>query len=260
MIWLVDHLAHHSNASIMAAMVLSFAGLALLLAWTTSWYLERTGHTNARNSLGDVVHGSLLAFIVFVLAHVLNDTRANQGEALDLALREAHAIGRLNREFQALNSPEALRAQQTLKAYVDAVVEKDWPALGDHDPSLSPEADDALMKLVSETLTLAMNSPAYGSFLRSSVQDLETLRLSRLESATQTVPDLFWWVLTIFIVGAMIMNGRFERSAASYVVIAFHLGAIGMVVALVIILDEPYRGQTSISPEPLVHALQPRPT
>jgi hypothetical protein len=92
------------------------------------------------------------------------------------------------------------------------------------------------------------------STLRSYVEKLEDLRQSRLESATKTVPPVFWWVMVVFIVGAMIMNGRHEPDAFGITLIAFHMGAIGLVVALILVTDSPFRGETSVSTAALMRA------
>jgi hypothetical protein len=256
MIWLIDRVAHHSDFVILATGALVFGVMSFLLAWSTRRILELTGNADTKDSLVNVVHGSLLAFIVFVLAHVLSDVRSNQGRAQDLTLREASTIARLNRDFQAVGSESGAEGQRKLREYVDAAIKKDWPALGQDDPSLAPEADIVLDQLVEMTQRIAAAAPTYAASLRTAVQELEAIRQRRLETATQTVPPVFWWVITVFLVGAMVMNGRFPSSIGGYALIAFHMGAIGMVIALVIVLDEPYRGESAVLPSPIAHALK----
>ena len=53
---------------------------------------------------------------------------------------------------------------------------------------------------------MAADNPAAASTLRGYLDKLEDLRQSRLEFATKSVP-VFWWVMAVPIVGAMIMNG-----------------------------------------------------
>jgi hypothetical protein len=36
--------------------------------------------------------------------------------------------------------------------------------------------------------------------------------------------------------------------------VAFHMGAIGLVVALILVMDAPFRGETSVSTAALVRA------
>jgi hypothetical protein len=52
----------------------------------------------------------------------------------------------------------------------------------------------------------------------------------------------------------MIMYGRDKLDAFGMTLIAFHVGAIGLVVALILVMDAPFRGETSVSPVALVRA------
>jgi hypothetical protein len=111
-----------------------------------------------------------------------------------------------------------------------------------------------MASLVAQVNTVATDNPEAASALRAYVDKLQELRQSRLESATKSVPPVFWWVMAVFIVRAMIMNGRHRLDASRLTLIAFHMGAIGLVVALVLVMDAPFRGQTSVSPASLVRA------
>ena len=111
-----------------------------------------------------------------------------------------------------------------------------------------------MASLVAQVNSVAADNPEAASALRAYVDKLEELRQSRLESATKSVPPVFWWVMAVFIVGAMIMNGRHKLDAFGLTLIAFHMGAIGLVVALILVMDAPFRGETSVSPASLVRA------
>jgi hypothetical protein len=119
---------------------------------------------------------------------------------------------------------------------------------------LSEETDRAMASLVAQVNAVAASNSSAASTLHGYVEKLEDLRQSRLESATKTVPPVFWWVLIVFIVGAMVMNGRHRMDAFGMTLISFHMGAIGLVVALILVMDSPFRGQTSVSPAALMRA------
>jgi hypothetical protein len=254
--WLYKLIAHSSDAVILAGGVVSTAGLALVLA-LISRRLLFSPHDEAFEShskLADVVHGSLLAFSVFVLALVLTEVRSNLGKADDTELREASVIARLVRDLQTLGTEEASIASERVKDYVRSAVSAEWEMLAQHNPSLAEETDRALASLVAQVNKVAADNPAAASALRAYLDKLEDLRQSRLEFATKSVPPVFWWVMAVFIVGAMIMNGRHKLDAFGMTLIAFHMGAIGLVAALILVMDSPFRGETSVSPASLVRA------
>ncbi|SIT36325.1 conserved membrane hypothetical protein [Paraburkholderia ribeironis] len=255
MIWIIDVVAHLSDFAILFTGGISTAAIAVAIAWIARRVLGRYGHGNPRSTITDVVHGSLLAFIVFVLAHVLSDVRANEGRAADQALREASLVTRLDRQLRSIGGTDAEVARDALRDYVQKVAEDDWPALARAEPELSSSANEALDHLVEVTLRVAVHAPAYAEELQTSLREIEDSRQMRLENATRTVPRVFWWVIWVFLLGAMVMNGRFPITPATLGVIALHMAAIGMVVALIVILDEPYRGQSAISPAPIEKAV-----
>jgi hypothetical protein len=254
--WLYKLIANNSDAAILAGGVVSTAVLALVLA-LISRRLLFSPHDEAFEShskLADVVHGSLLAFSVFVLALVLTEVRSNLGKADDAELREASIITRLVRDLQTLGTEDATTASERVKDYVKSAVSAEWETLAQHNPTLSEETDRALASLVAQVNKVAADNPAAASALRAYLDKLEDLRQSRLEFATKSVPPVFWWVMAVFIIGAMIMNGRHKLDAFGMTLITFHMGAIGLVVALILVMDAPFRGETSVSPASLVRA------
>ncbi|PVE24210.1 hypothetical protein DC522_12095 [Microvirga sp. KLBC 81] len=254
--WLYKLIAHSSDAVILVGGAVSTAVLALVLA-RISRPLLFSPHDEALEShskLADVVHGSLLAFSVFVLALVLTEVRSSLGKADDAELREASVIARLVRDLQALGTEDASIASERVKDYVRSAVSVEWETLAQREPSLAEETDRAMASLVAQVNTVAANNPAAASALRAYVEKLEDLRQSRLEIATKSVPPVFWWAMAVFIVGAMIMNGRHKLDAIGMTLIAFHMGAIGLVVALILVMDSPFRGETSVSPASMVRA------
>jgi len=254
---LVDTLvANNSDATILLGGVLGTAAVALLLGAISHRLLfsPRDSALESHSKLAEVVHGSLLAFAVFVLALVLTEVRSNLGKADDAELREASVVARLVRDLKALGTDEAAVGIERVKDYVRSAVATEWKTLAQRPPSLSVDTDRSMAALVAQVNRVAASNPMAADALRGYVDKLEDLRQSRLESATKSVPPVFWWVMAVFIVGAMVMNGRHHMDAFGTTMIAFHMGAIGLVVALILVMDSPFRGETSVSTAALTRA------
>src|SRR3954468_6517235 len=178
-------IASSSDAVILVGGVISTAALSLVLALISRWLLfsRRDEALESHRNLADVVHGSLLAFSVFVLALVLTEVRSNLGKADDAALREASFIARLVRDLQTLGTEDASTARERVKDYVRSAVSAEWATLAQHVPSLAEETDRAMASLVAQVNTVAADNPAAASALRAYVDKLEELRQSRLETA-----------------------------------------------------------------------------
>jgi hypothetical protein len=254
MVSVIQLIAAHSDATILIFGAASTVALALALAFVAHrlWFAGRLDALEEHTKLAELVHGSLLAFTVFVLALVLSDVRSNLGRADDAVSREGSYVARLDRDLGSLGGEETQRARASLRAYIDVIVRDEWRSLSLEDPALAANADQALATLVAAVR-------AAGSSLRGLLDKLEEYRQGRLETATKSVPNIFWWMIGVFLLGAMAMNGRHNLNWTAVSLISIHMAAIGMVLALIIIMDEPFRGETSISTAPLTKALAARP-
>lgn len=255
--WLVNQMTLMPTGLLLVSMAIGTALLAVAVAWLARvWLFDRLADpSEVRGTVSDVVHGSLLAFIVFVLAHVLTDVRANLGHADDQALREASVVRRLDRELKAVGDSDAQAARVLLRSYVTSAVTDEWKTLSTADPDLSPVTESALTAFVGATRRVVAKHEDSASSIRTLLDRLEEARQGRFENSTKTVPDVFWWVIALFMLAAMAMNGRYPGSWKSNFIIAIHMGAIGMVIALIVNLDEPFRGASGISPAPLAKSV-----
>jgi hypothetical protein len=86
---------------------------------------------------------------------------------------------------------------------------------------------------------------------------IETSRSERLSAATLNIPDDLWVILLLFVVAASFLSGRETARRFGVQVNMMHMSAIGLAVGLVIVLDNPFRGETSIGAEIIRNALTP---
>src|SRR5215212_1369687 len=217
-------IANSSDAVILLAGAVATAVLALVVAVISRRLLfsRNDEALEGHGKLAELVHGSLLAFSVFVLALVLTEVRSNLGKADDMELREASLIARFMRDLETVGSENAAAASERVQDYVRSAVTAEWKALAQHEPSLAEETTHAMASLVMQVNTVAADNPAVAATFWGYVEKLEELRQTRLEAATKAVPPVFWWVIGVFIVGAMVMNGRHALDGFSMTLIAFH--------------------------------------
>ena len=97
----------------------------------------------------------------------------------------------------------------------------------------------------------------YRADLSTYTSRIETFRSGRLSAATLNIPDDFWIILLLFVVAASFLSGRESQKPFGRQINVIHMSAIGLAVGLVIVLDNPFRGQTSIGPEIIERALTP---
>ena len=132
--------------------------------------------------------------------------------------------------------------------------------------SLSPLAqknlDDvwiAVRGLQEKEAAAAPSRSDYRADLSRHLSQIETFRSGRLSSATMNIPDDFWVILLLFVVAASILSGRRTAKRFGIQVNIMHMSAIGLAVGMVVVLDNPFRGETSIGPEIIEQAWTPSP-
>ena len=84
--------------------------------------------------------------------------------------------------------------------------------------------------------------------LAADLAQIETLRESRLAAATSNIPNVFWIILLLLVAAASFLSGREAPKRFGMQVNLIHMVAIGLAVGLVIVLNNPFRRQTSIDP------------
>lgn len=248
---LPDSLILLIGAATTAVVAIALAGLSRV-AFFASGGDKLASHAK----LAEIVHSSLLAFAVFVLALVLSDARVNMSKADDAVLREAATLERLDWELELIGGEQATAIRKELRDYATAVVELDWPELGKRTPALSREAGEALTGLFSSIRALAATRPDMAGTLAGLMDRLHEFRHDRLAGATRAVPQIFWWLIAAFLLGAMFLNGRHPLDLASVSLITLHMAAIGLVIAFILIMDEPFRGEASIAPHPIARVFE----
>jgi hypothetical protein len=87
------------------------------------------------------------------------------------------------------------------------------------------------------------------------MDELVDVRSMRLGAAATGLPDIFWQVLGCLIVmlAAEALLFRFDWNLV--VPKAGYAAAIALLIALLVILDYPFRGHQNVSPDPIVRAL-----
>jgi hypothetical protein len=221
------------------------------------FFVHHIDEVDPHAKLLDLVHSSLLAFVAFMLVISVTDVRANFARADDAVSREAMHIAAFDREIGEQDPAWAAPTRALLRRYVEAVTGDEWARLGTAQPSLSAQAQTFLDGLRVALRTVPA-SETERTVLRGYHDGLELDRAARYERATRSIPKIFWVLIGGFLAGAMMMNGRYRPSVLTRTLVAVHFAAIGMSVALIFILDAPFRGETSIAPTELLLALNPR--
>jgi hypothetical protein len=194
-----------------------------------------------------VIYAVLLAFIAVAVWQ-------NFAQVDALVQTEANLLGDLYRDTAALPEPVASTLRDSVFVYAEVIVQDEWPALA------AGRIDDAagwqLLDRFHTQLVKFHSADAGVSYMQADmVKTLNLLydaRRGRFHAATATLPKILWWNLLAGAVILMLFSYLFGAPhLLMHVSMVSLVGAlIGLVLLLIVLLNNPYRGRSHVSVEP----------
>lgn len=194
-----------------------------------------------------VIYAVLLAFIAVAIWQ-------NFGRAEDLVQSEANLVGDLYRDTVAIPDPTASKLRNYLFDYAEIVAQDEWPALASGQPE-EASGWQLLDSFHSDLLQFHTHDEALASMQADMVRTLNMLydaRRGRFNAATAGMPSILWWNLIAGAVILMLFTYLFGvPNLPMHLSMVSLLGAlIGLVLVLIVLLNNPFRGQSHVSVEP----------
>lgn len=243
----------------LAAVLLGAIGAIVAYLSNILWFRRWPNRTAQEEKLADTAHTSLLGFAAFVLALAITNVVTNLAKTEDAVRLEGLQVRLLDRELASLETPAAAQARRALATYVADVASDEWPRLARRPNSLSPLAekdlDEAWTGVRATQRALGPDQTHVRDTLGLHMMQIEQSRIGRLAAATNSIPDVFWPVIFAFVVAASFMSGRNAHKTFGMQMNVLHMSAIGVVIALIMILDNPFRGDTSVPSDLISGAL-----
>lgn len=172
---------------------------------------------------------------------------------------EATALGALYRDISAYPDPARTIMQNDLRRYTRAVIDVGWPMQqhGIVPNNASPVLNDFQEHFMSfepqNERQDILAAEAYRAF-----NDLTESRRARLNSVTAEMPGPLWALVLAGAVICIAVSWFFHTGSFSvhfWMTILF-ASLLGLLIFLIAVLDNPYRGKISVSPEPLERVYQ----
>ncbi|MFD7027371.1 DUF4239 domain-containing protein [Streptomyces sp. NPDC059917] len=249
-LWLLNHFSTFTLATVAV-------GGTVLLAVAGSLLLRRRYPSLARGEHNDMVgvtlgmfgaiYGIILAFVIVTLWTQLEDTQTIvASEATDAAL--------ITRDAAAFPAPVRAGLDAAISGYVHAVVEDQWPLMRAGRPSYG--ATEVHLQTAFRVLqSYEPKSQTERVFYEQAVDhlnDVASQRRARLTMARQELPPLLQALAfggAIVLVPLTFLYGL-RKLRVQILFIASVSGLIGFSLLLVFVLDRPFSGDLSVSPDP----------
>ncbi|QWD74934.1 DUF4239 domain-containing protein [Polynucleobacter sp. TSB-Sco08W16] len=237
--------------SIMCFGLLLSTGIPFYIRWKYS--LNPDEHLAKGAEEGFKLFTSItLLLIAFSLVRVQGDHRNVE----DLVSREAALILKLNRSLAAFGGAHAAELQGDLKNYATAVVDDEWPLMAKN--QRSEEASNLLIDLTQGIRLLDPKNPVQQmarAEIVTTLNQLSDVREARLSAARLQLPSYLWQALAVS-VSLLIVFGWLQNPLPKMV--AYVGGVtigISVLFTLVIALEGLFLGESSVTPEAIVHIL-----
>jgi Protein of unknown function (DUF4239) len=199
--------------------------------------------------------GVVLAFSLVQAHNNLRNLEAQVGT-------EGHNLAQLDRLLIRYGDPElflttsyatdAIRV--SLREYADSIVKDEWPELSKGRPS---QRTRALFRPISRGI-LAIDPPPgrqsliYAEMLKKT-DEIAADRKARVVAATKLeLPWIFWETIVALLVVLLLLAAFSEATFVRAVALGGQGFGLALLVSLVFIFDEPFKGQSAVSPEPIV--------
>ncbi len=172
---------------------------------------------------------------------------------------EANRIESLDRLLFIEGSKQAEIARQDLNRYTKSIVEDEWPLL--LKGSGSSITNDYLLKLLNNIRTLKPNdlkSAVLFNTITTRADEVALSRESRIMAAKNTLPPLFWNISLALLLGVLIIAAmRLSKTTPlRTVAVSVQIIMLCLIYTIVMIIDQPYRGETRASPEVIIKTIK----
>ena len=187
----------------------------------------------------------------FTLLQAQNTLRLTEGAVS----REAGAMNQLDRVLLRYRSPGTDRIRPMLHDYMGSVLHDDWPAM-----RMGSGAEQTAAKLATlnrAVQTLDGDGPVKPQLYAEMLKHLDSLndaRQERVDGSSAGVPPVLW-LATSALFAVLLVLSSLIRVPGRLVGIGGHAIALAVLWALAFIVDEPYRGETAVSPAPIERVL-----
>ncbi len=247
--WLID------LPTTLAVIVSMFVGASLsALGLVAAHFILPHGVRRAHNDVSGFIFATAGVIYAVLLAFVAVAVWQNFAQTDNQVQTEANLVGDLYRDTPAFPEPAASRLRHYLFVYAEIVVEDEWPSLaaGRIDET---EGWQLLDKFHTELLQVQAKDESVVVMRADAVKTLNALydaRRGRFHAASLEMPAIVWWNLIAGAAILMVFTYLFGVPQLwMHVAMVSLLGAlIGLVMALVVLLNNPFRGQNHVSIAP----------
>ena len=244
------------DLAILVIVVTSITGVSSLAPIISHRFLGLSQDQERQDAALDG-YKAIMGMMGIVLAFSLVQANANLQSVQALVGKEATSLAAVDRVLLRSGQVDLIALRPLLADFGSKVVRLEWPLLASGDRS--PDADAAYTQLSRGVRAISPSDPRqvtmFGELLKQ-MDDLSELREEVIEASDIALPNFFWITTAGLLLVGLGLATATSDSLKQRVTVAATAAAVALLLVFVIIIDRPFEGQTSVSPDPISKALQ----
>lgn len=244
------------DLAILAVVVVTITGVTML-APHIGRHVMRVPKNQERDDAALDGYKAVMSMVGVVLAFSLVQANGNLHAIETMVGKEAAAFSAADRVMLRIGKPEIVSLRPLLEAYGASLIKDEWPVMAAKGER-SPAADAAYTNLSKAIRAIGPDDARQGAMYAELLRHLDDLADVREEILTQSDLALpsFFWVTTVALLALGVLLAFLTDSSLSRTVgVGAPAAAVALLLGFVVIVDQPFEGDTSVKADAIQRAL-----
>ena len=200
---------------------------------------------------------TLFTMTSLVLTFTLVQADINYRQADALITNESSRIDQLDRLLTRYGDAEVSKARSLLRTYATSLVKDEWPVmLKDERHENTAQAFSALSRRILAVEPATDRQHLVLAEMYKTLDTMADVRAQRLSIVTIRLPPLYWWVVLLAVSMLLFVSSSIEQTPFRRSILCAQAAVVGGFLGFVFIMDQPFRGETAISPHAISQAIE----
>ena len=235
----------------------SFIAVSVVLTVALRPFVRRH-YADAHNSVLDICFSAVGTMFAIVAGLLVFGVYSTFEDAQQASSNEASNLILMHKQANAFPQPYRDQAQQAIVSYTRSVIDDDWPALANSEGSVKTGA--ALDHMYSVWAPMQPDEQWSDQYQASVDQLNEVLRLrdERIDDSRAALAPIYWVLLFVgaFLTVLHLVLLRMENLTMHLIAVGVTAAMLALVLLLLIEVNQPFRGDTSLLPVSYERALR----
>jgi hypothetical protein len=203
---------------------------------------------------------TVITFIAIVLSFCLINAQGNLRDVDAQVSQEATAINQMDRLLLRYGDKKVMEMRTLLMAYAESIVNKEWPLLiqGGHSElkyKSSPTFAPLSRAIFTINPSLGRQTEIYNQILKQ-IDLLSEERSQRIQAASVRLPNIFWEIVFVLFLLLVSLSLMIKPTVGRSIAIGGQGLAVALLLSLVVIYDQPFKGQTSVKSDAFINVIE----